>query len=162
LYNFRVTKEAIIIPYHDLKRSTKLFEGKNIVLVGGCFDLLHYGHVQFLKSASGTGDFLIIALESDEFIKRNKRNIPIHNQRERAEILATLNMVDAVVLLPFFENEKEYYNLVEIIRPGTIAVTEGDQYLKEKQAQAEKVGAKVKMVTQLLKEFSTRKIISEF
>lgn len=157
-----MTKEALIIPYHNLKQSTKLFEGKNTVLVGGCFDLLHYGHVQFLKSAAMTGDFMIIALESDEFIKINKRKAPIHNQKERAEILATLKIVDVVVLLPFFENEKEYYNLVGAIRPGTIAVTEGDRFLEEKRAQAETVGAEVKVVTRLLKEFSTRKIISEF
>lgn len=157
-----MTKEALIIPYSDLEKSTKLFEGKRVVLVGGCFDLLHYGHIKFLKSASSTGDFMVIALESDEFIKKNKRKSPIHNQQERAEILVTLNMVDMVVLLPFFDNENEYRNLVGLIRPEIIAVTEGDRYLEKKQAQAKAIGAEVKVVSQLLKEFSTRKIVSEF
>lgn len=157
-----MTKEALIIPYRDLNRSKKFFEGKKTVLVGGCFDLLHYGHIQFLKSAAEKGDYLVVALESDEFIKKNKRKTPIHSQSERAGILATLSMVDAVVTLPFFENETGYDDLVRLISPKTIAITEGDRFTSKKEVQAREVGAKVETVTPLIKQFSTRKIISDF
>ncbi len=156
------TKYLMIIPYNELGKTKEILAGKKTVLVGGCFDLLHYGHLKFLKAAAGEGDFLIIALESDEFINKHKRKIPVHNQMERAEILSELNFVDLVILLPLFDDEKIYDDLVETIRPHTIAVTEGDRFMDKKKRQAEKFGADVKVVIPLIKNFSTRKIVSEF
>ena len=65
--------KALIITYADLEKSNAVFKDKKIVLVGGCFDLIHYGHLKFLEAAKEQGDFLIVALESDEFIKKHKR-----------------------------------------------------------------------------------------
>lgn len=155
-------KTALIIAYSRIKDYLRIFKEKKIVLVGGCFDLIHYGHLQFLKKAKKQGDFLIVALESDEFIKKNKRKQPIHNQKERAEILANLNMVDLVIKLPLFSSSEEYFNMVKIIRPKVIAITEGDLQLENKKQQAKIVGGKVKIVTPLIKKFSTRKIVSNF
>ena len=57
------------------------------VLVGGCFDLIHYGHIVFLKEARKQGDYLIVALESDDNVKKYKgENRPVHKQSERAEM----------------------------------------------------------------------------
>ncbi len=129
------------------------------VLVGGCFDLLHFGHFTFLKKAAAAGDKLIIALEPDEFIKKKKKRKPIHNQQQRAEILKSLRFVDEVILLPFFKKDDDYFQLIEKIRPDIVAVTAGDPHIKNKIEQAKKIGATVKVVTPLLKGYSTNEII---
>lgn len=151
-----------IIPYSQANSYIKLWQDRKTVLVGGCFDLIHFGHLEFLKKSKQSGDFLIVALESDEFIKKNKRKDPIHNQMERAEILSNLKMVDAVILLPYFNSSDKYNELVKLVKPKVIAVTKGDLQLKNKKKQAILVGAEVKIVTPLLKKYSTRRIISDF
>lgn len=155
-------KTAQIIHYSEINTYKKIFQDKNTVLVGGCFDLIHFGHLEFLKKSKQSGDFLIVALESDEFIKKNKRKEFIHSQEERAEVLASLNMVDMVILLPYFDSNEKYLKLVESIVPKVIAITEGDLQRENKKVQAKSVGAEVKIVTPLLKKYSTRKIINDF
>ncbi len=152
----------MIVPFKDLEKFTSIFKNKKTVLVGGCFDLIHYGHLKFLEAAKKEGEFLIVALESDEFIKKNKRKLPVHQQSERAEILSNLKMVDLIVLLPFFQSNKNYFDLVKKISPSIIAVTEGDKQLENKKKQASKVGAEVKEVVTNLKNFSTRNIAKIF
>lgn len=132
---------------------------KRIVLAGGCYDLLHYGHYAFFKAAKQEGDTLVILLESDEFIRIKKKRQPVHTQEQRAEILAGLEVIDYVVLLPLIEDNQEYGALVEEIKPAVIAVTEGDPNLKYKQIHAQKVGAEVKTVVGMLHPFSTSSII---
>lgn len=153
---------ALIIAYEDIEKHSLIFKNKKTVLVGGCFDLIHYGHLKFLEEAKAQGDYLIIALESDEFIKKHKRKLQVHHQYERAEILSNLTMVDLVVLLPFFKTNEEYFDLVKKIHPSIIAVTEGDKQLENKKKQAKLVGAKVKEVVTNLKNFSTRNIAKIF
>ena len=73
--------------------------GQTIVFTNGVFDLLHPGHLRYLRDARALGDALIIGLNSDESVRRNKGPArPITPERERAEILAALECVDAVVL----------------------------------------------------------------
>ena len=124
--------------------------------------MIHYGHLKFLEKAKEQGDFLIIALEPDEFIKKHKRKLPVHHQSERAEILANLNMVDMIVLLPLFETNNDYFELVKKISPSIIAVTEGDKQLENKKKQAREIGIEVKEVVSNLKNFSTRNIAKIF
>ena len=134
---------------------------KKIVLVGGCFDLFHYGHLQFLKAAKKQGNYLIVALESDQFIKLKKKRLPVHTQNQRAAMLTELRTVNQVIKLPFLTNNKDYLTLVKKIKPAVIAVTAGDPQLKNKQKQAQTVGAKVKVVTPLIKNFSSTSIIAK-
>jgi rfaE bifunctional protein nucleotidyltransferase chain/domain len=155
-------KKALIIQYQELVKYDSIFKKKKTVLVGGCFDLIHFGHLKYLEKAREEGDFLIVALESDEFIKKHKRKVPVHQQPERAEILAYLNMVDLVVCLPFFKSNEDYRNLVKKISPKVIAITVGDSQIKNKNKQALEVGAKVKEVVINLKNFSTRNIAKVF
>ncbi|PIP63581.1 glycerol-3-phosphate cytidylyltransferase [Candidatus Roizmanbacteria bacterium CG22_combo_CG10-13_8_21_14_all_34_12] len=161
-YNTRMKNKALIISYLDIKKNTLIFKNKKSVLVGGCFDLIHYGHLKFLEKAKAQGDFLIVALESDEFIKKNKRKLQVHHQDERAEILSNLNMVDMIVLLPFFQTNNNYFELVKKISPSIIAVTEGDRQLENKKKQAKLIDAEVKEVVTNLKNFSTRNIAKAF
>ena len=73
--------------------------GRRIVFTNGCFDILHVGHVRYLKSARALGDILIVGLNSDASVKRIKGDKrPIVPERERAEVLSSLRFVDYVVL----------------------------------------------------------------
>ncbi|MCX7881244.1 MAG: adenylyltransferase/cytidyltransferase family protein [Patescibacteria group bacterium] len=149
-----------IFLWSEIDKINSYCQGKKTVLVGGCFDIFHYGHLQFFKKAKKEGDLLIVALECDDFIRNFKQREPIHTQKERAEILSHLNIVDLVVLLPFFKNDKDYFLLVDKIRPNVIAITKGDLQIENKKKQAEKVNGKLKIVIDLNKKFSSRKIIN--
>jgi D-beta-D-heptose 7-phosphate kinase/D-beta-D-heptose 1-phosphate adenosyltransferase len=71
--------------------------GKRIVFTNGVFDLIHPGHVRYLRAARTHGDVLIVGLNSDASVRRNKGpDRPINSQEERAEVLAALACVDAV------------------------------------------------------------------
>jgi rfaE bifunctional protein nucleotidyltransferase chain/domain len=122
---------------------SKLSKGK-IVLVGGCFDILHPAHIEFLRLSKKEGDILVILLESDTNIKKNKgEKRPLNNQDTRAENLSKLSEVDYVILLKTPDSSQYYYNLVKSIRPDIIAVTKGDPLLSVKKEQATIVGGKV-------------------
>lgn len=129
---------------------------KTIVLVGGCFDILHVGHVEFLKKAKEKGDVLFVLLESDEKVKQIKgENRPIHTQKERAKVLSALEMVDYVILLPYLAENKDYDNLVMQIKPDIIATTKADKYRKHKERQAKLLNAQVLDVIDRLPNKST-------
>ncbi len=114
------------------------------VLVGGCFDLLHFGHIQFLASAKKLGDRLIVALESDENVRRMKGNArPIHTQAQRQTMLESLSVVDEVIPLTPLKTDADYAALVTGVHPAVIAVTEGDSMETKKRAHAMLVGAEV-------------------
>lgn len=149
-----------IISFSELNETLPTISNKRKVLAGGCFDIFHFGHLTFLEKAIQQGDFLIVALESDEFIKKYKKRDPIHTQEQRAQILASVIFVDLIIKLPLFQSDREYQQLVEIIKPGVVAVTENDKMIEKKRRQAESVGGKLEVVTGLLSGYSTKNIIS--
>lgn len=117
---------------------------KKIVLVGGCFDLLHYGHISFLKQAKSYGDWLVVALESDENVTRKKGDTrPIHTQAQRKSMLEALSFIDEVIALPPMHGYPDYLELVRKIKPAVIAVTEGDLAKTKKMDQAKDIGARL-------------------
>jgi len=135
---------------------------KSIVLVGGCFDILHIGHVKFLKKSKSVGDSLIVLLESDANIKKLKGNSrPFHNQKERKEVLESLKFVDKVILLPDIVTHETYDRIIKRLKPNIIAITEGDPIRDKKLVQAKSVGAKLKIVKKY-KSKSTTDIFSIF
>jgi len=122
----------------------------NVVLVGGCFDLLHFGHITFLKEAKKLGDHLIVLLESDKNVKRLKgEGRPFHSQKQRKEMLLSLSCVDEVHELPPIVGYEAYFDLINKINPSIIALTEGDPKLKTKTKQAEKVNARVVVIPKI-------------
>lgn len=143
-----------------IKLSKKLRKaGKTVVLTGGCFDVLHLGHVRFLEFAKKRGDFLLVFVESDEKVRKiKKENRPINNQAERAEVLSSIRFVDYVIKIPFFENNDEYDKLVSSLKPSIIAVTKGSEAIKHAQRQAKKIGAQVTQVLGRIPDHSTTKI----
>jgi D-beta-D-heptose 7-phosphate kinase/D-beta-D-heptose 1-phosphate adenosyltransferase len=73
--------------------------GRRVVFTNGCFDLLHPGHVRYLRQARGLGDALVVALNSDRAVRELKGAArPILNERERAEVIAALGCVDYVTV----------------------------------------------------------------
>src|SRR5262249_34610778 len=82
---------------HERKRLRA--EGKRVVFTNGCFDLLHSGHVRYLAEARALGDTLIVALNSDRSVRILKgSDRPILNERDRAEVMASLAVVDYVLV----------------------------------------------------------------
>ena len=149
------TKQAITL-------STQLHkQNQKVVLVGGCFDLLHIGHITFLEEAKKKGDILIVLLESDTSITTAKgENRPINSQDIRAKILAALSMVDRVILLEPQMSNTDYDTLVFAIKPAIIATTAGDANRFHKERQAKKIGARVIDVTARISDKSTTKLIT--
>ncbi|MDO8269911.1 MAG: adenylyltransferase/cytidyltransferase family protein [Candidatus Levybacteria bacterium] len=129
------------------------------VLAGGCFDILHPAHLEFLQKAKEAGEKLIILLESDENIRKLKgKNRPVNNQNTRAENLSNTGLVDFIMLLQPPVNSEYYYNLVKLLRPDIIAVTKDDPLLTVKKEQAKMVGGMVKEVMIRDLRYSTSKL----
>lgn len=150
----------LLKPQEAIKISKDLrHQGKRIVLAGGCFDILHTGHIAYLTKAKEQGDILMVLLENDETIRKIKgKNRPFHAQKDRAAILASLEVVDYIVLLPFMENDANYDKLVISLKPDIIAATKGDPQEANKQRQARSVNAKVVEVIKRISESSTSKL----
>jgi rfaE bifunctional protein nucleotidyltransferase chain/domain len=88
--------EQMILRFGREKRN-----GRKIVFTNGCFDLLHPGHIRSLEAARTLGDVLIVGLNGDESVHALKgTNRPVIPEQERAEILASLECVDAVTIFP--------------------------------------------------------------
>lgn len=138
-------------------------DNQKIVLAGGCFDILHVGHIEFLKNAKKSGHVLFLLLESDESIKKLKgERRPINNQKNRAQILAAIESVDYVIPLEKPFKTPDYNQLVENIKPDIIAITSGDPNLEHKKSQAKSVGGKVKIVLKHMPDHSTTKLLDYF
>src|SRR5690242_10689988 len=81
-------------------------EGRTVVWTNGCFDILHAGHVRSLTAARGLGDKLVVGLNSDSSVRALKGlSRPILPEMERAQLLAALRCVDAVIIFPEFTPE---------------------------------------------------------
>jgi D-glycero-beta-D-manno-heptose 1-phosphate adenylyltransferase len=82
-------------------RETARSEGKRIVLTNGCFDILHRGHLEYLRQSAVLGDLLVVAVNSDESVRILKgADRPLHHELDRAYALACLRFVDAVFVFP--------------------------------------------------------------
>lgn len=96
--------------------------GKKIVFTNGCFDILHVGHIHYLKEARDLGDFLVLALNSDESVRKLKGSErPLQNEEDRAEILAALECISFVTIF----SEPTPLEIIKVVRPD-ILVKGGD------------------------------------
>ena len=109
-------------------------EGKRIVFANGCFDILHVGHVRYLHGARSLGDALVVAVNSDASIETlKKRNKPITPERERVEILESLEAVDFVTVF----DEPTVDSLLLKLKPHVQA--KGTDYTEENVPERETV-----------------------
>ncbi|MBM4135306.1 MAG: adenylyltransferase/cytidyltransferase family protein [Nitrospira sp.] len=96
-------------------------EGKKIVFTNGCFDIIHIGHIRYLKESKALGDVLVLGLNSDRSVSLIKPGRPINTQDHRAEVLSSLEMVDYIALF----DEETPYELIKLLQPD-ILVKGGD------------------------------------
>ncbi|MEA3338105.1 MAG: adenylyltransferase/cytidyltransferase family protein [Chloroflexota bacterium] len=112
--------QGLILDYDDAARLSGQLKqvGATVVLTNGCFDLIHRGHVDYLRQARALGDFLFVGLNDDAMVRQLKGpGRPILDETDRAFMLAELRSVDAVVL--FHEPTAE--RLVQLIKPDIYA-----------------------------------------
>jgi D-beta-D-heptose 7-phosphate kinase/D-beta-D-heptose 1-phosphate adenosyltransferase len=108
-----------VLSWEKLKNElgSRRASGGKIVFTNGCFDILHAGHVRYLKQAREAGDVLVLGLNSDSSVRRIKgEKRPIVPQEERAEVVSSLRAVDYVT---FFE-ESTPRELIKYLRPDVL------------------------------------------
>ncbi len=132
-------------------------EKKKIVLANGCFDILHVGHVRYLEEAKKLGDILIVAINSDESVRKIKGGKrPIVPGKERAEIISALKAVDFVIIFDELDVRKLLLELKPHIQ------VKGTDYTEESVPERDVVlsyGGSVK-ITGDSKNHSSKDIIS--
>ena len=132
--------------------------GDVVVFTNGCFDLVHRGHIDSLAKAASLGDRLIVGLNSDVSVRLLKgENRPLVDQHSRAVLLASLLMVDAVVIF----DEETPYELIRCIQPGVLV--KGSEYQVEEIAGYDIVlaaGGRVERID-LTEGFSTSDLIQK-
>jgi rfaE bifunctional protein nucleotidyltransferase chain/domain len=118
--------------------------GEQVVLTNGCFDLLHVGHIRYLQGAKALGGKLIVAMNADESVRQLKgAGRPVMTAADRAEIIAALSDVDAVVIF----DEPDVRALIREIRPNVQA--KGTDYTRENVPERDEVlayGGRVEIV----------------
>jgi len=153
-------EKKIITSNSDLKKIVGIWknENKTIVFTNGCFDILHLGHIKLLSESKKLGDYLIVALNTDDSIRKLKGiSRPINNNYERSMLLASLSFVDKIV---FFDDETPI-KLIELICPDVLS--KGSDYDLEKIIGASKVlsyGGTVKLIS-LIPNLSTTRLIKK-
>lgn len=146
--------------YNDIKNilDKKKQNGKSVVFTNGCFDIVHSGHIEYLKKAKKLGDFLIIGINSDDSIRKLKGDDrPVFSLQERALLLESFYFVDA--LIPF--DSETPIDLIKSINPNILV--KGGDYKLEKIIGYDFViesGGSVKTID-FLDGFSSSKIISK-
>jgi len=133
-------------------------QDKKIVTTNGVFDILHIGHIRYLKEAKKLGDFLIVGINSDFSVKNIKEpQRPINNQDDRAEAMAALEVVDFVVIF----DEPDPVNFLRAIKPN-IHVKGGDYKMDQiiEKDVVEENNGKIKLVPEV-KGYSTTDLINK-
>lgn len=137
-------------------RDTLDKQGKKLVFTNGCFDLLHAGHVRYLNQARALGDAMVVALNSDASVRELKGPTrPINRERDRAEVMAALRAVDAVVIF----GDKRASSLIQTIRPHIYA--KGGNYTPEsldpeERGALKEVGADIQILSLVAGRSTTR------
>jgi D-beta-D-heptose 7-phosphate kinase/D-beta-D-heptose 1-phosphate adenosyltransferase len=130
-----LTKDEMRIERDRLKAS-----GKTVVFTNGCFDILHLGHVTYLNFARAQGDVLILGMNSDSSVRRNKGDDrPINCEQDRAEVLAALECIDYVVLF----DDDEPRELIEALLPDVLVKGEDWAHYVSGREAVETAGGKV-------------------
>lgn len=109
-------------------------EGKKIAFTNGCFDILHVGHVRYLREAKKTADVLVLALNSDSSVRTLKgEKRPLVPENERAEVLAALEFIDFITIFP----ELTPLELINYLKPDVLI--KGGDWPEEKVVGREEV-----------------------
>ncbi len=149
-----------IVSREELRRRAEAWKraGEKVILTNGCFDLLHVGHVRYFHAAKQLGGRLVVALNADESVRKLKgAGRPVMNERERAEILAALADIDAIVIFP----EPDVRAIIREIHPDVQA--KGTDYTADSVPERDEVlayGGRVAIVGDP-KDHSTTEILKQ-
>jgi len=146
-----LTLEELILQFGPGKRN-----GRRVVFTNGCYDLLHPGHIKLLEAARAYGDVLIVGLNSDDSVRSLKgAGRPVIPQQERAEILASLECVDAVVVFDELTPQKTVAALLPdiLVKGGDWP---GNQIVGREEVEA--AGGKVVLID-VVEGYSTTEIL---
>ncbi len=152
---------------HSLDELTKIIEshkrdGDRIVLANGCFDLIHAGHIRYLKGSKNLGDILVVALNSDSSVRQIKgRGRPLLLAEERGEIIASFSFVDYVT----FFDEAKVDRVLRALKPDVHA--KGSDYTVDTVPERETVkefggdiaitgGPKIKSTSEVIREIAAK------
>lgn len=152
---------------YTLSRLTRIIQehkkrGQKVVLANGCFDLIHVGHIRYLKESKKKGDILVLALNSDSSIRKLKgEGRPILNQKERADITSSFYFIDYIT----FFDDPNVEKVLLALKPDIHA--KGSDYTEETVPEKETVkgyggtiaitgGPKIKSTSQLIKEIASK------
>jgi D-glycero-beta-D-manno-heptose 1-phosphate adenylyltransferase len=127
-----------IVSREELRRRVEQWRnsGDKVILTNGCFDLLHVGHIRYLRAAKQLGGKVVVALNSDASVRQIKgAGRPLMNEHERAEILSALADVDAIVIFP----EPDVRAIIREIHPDVQA--KGTDYTEESVPERDEVMA---------------------
>ena len=153
-----IVNKILTLPDLQKKLAQWRLLNKSVVFTNGCFDILHAGHIASLNEAAKHGDILIVGLNADASIQGLKGpNRPINDEKARALLLASLVMVDAVVLF----SEPTPLELILNIKPNVLV--KGGDYKIEDIAGAKEVidwGGNV-VINPIIEGFSTTTIINK-
>ena len=137
-----------VVPLNDLAKRVKELRagGKKVVATNGCFDLLHLGHVRYLKAAHSLGDILVVGLNGDQSVRDLKgTGRPLNSERDRAELLAALESVDLIAIFP----ELRATRFIELAMPD-VYVKGGDYTSEtlnaEERAALQKIGTQIEII----------------
>jgi D-beta-D-heptose 7-phosphate kinase/D-beta-D-heptose 1-phosphate adenosyltransferase len=156
-----LSTQTKILDLDKLKRQIASWKatGKTVAFTNGCFDILHQGHIYSLSQAASEADYLIVAVNSDASVKRLGKgdNRPINNEESRAILLASLSVVDAVIIF----DEDTPLELITIILPDVL-VKGGDYTIEEIAGSKEVIanGGRV-VINKIIEGFSTTNIIQK-
>jgi D-beta-D-heptose 7-phosphate kinase/D-beta-D-heptose 1-phosphate adenosyltransferase len=124
--NQHSTVEQRYIPDpHDLKELVDFYksQGKKIIMTGGSWDLLHIGHVRYLRKAREMGHLLIVGVDGDDIVKKDKgKNRPIVSEDERIELVGELRVSDIVTKYSTEENRGPEY-FIRLIQPDILVMS---------------------------------------
>jgi D-beta-D-heptose 7-phosphate kinase/D-beta-D-heptose 1-phosphate adenosyltransferase len=146
-----LTLDELILRFGRGKRN-----GSRVVFTNGCFDLLHPGHIQLLEAARAMGDALVVGLNSDESVRTLKgAGRPVIPEQERAEILASFDCVDAVVVFDELTPQKTVAALLPdvLVKGGDWP---GNQIVGREEVEA--AGGKVALI-EVVEGYSTTEIL---
>jgi len=143
---------------YDLKQISEGLKEQNkiVITTNGVFDILHIGHIRYLKEAKKLGDILIVAINSDLSTKKIKGpNRPLNNENDRAESIASLECIDYVTIF----NEEDPIKFLEKIKPD-IHVKGGDYEMDQiiEKDIVEKNNGKIVLIPEI-KGYSTTDLI---
>jgi D-glycero-beta-D-manno-heptose 1-phosphate adenylyltransferase len=145
----KLLKEKALLKDIDLYKS----RNKTIILAGGCFDLFHPGHLEYLLEAKRLGDILIVGINSDESIKAVKGKLPLFPLTERVAMLSSLECVDHLLVI----RDLTLSQTIKVIRPHFFV--KGIDYKGKtfpEQEVAKDTGTKIKLIGEIKKYSSSQ------